>query len=488
MISRRQFLSTTAAAAAVGGCAVNPATRRHTFTAFYSHQDDIRLGKEEHPELLKMFGGTVDNTDLSVYISQIGARLAPHAEIQDYPYMFTVLDTPVVNAVALPGGRVYITRGLLLLAENEAEVAGVLGHELGHVNARHITERISQGHLSRFGLAALELIGGEAASYADLLEAGAGLYLKSFSRKQEYEADSLGVRYMALAGYDPGAMVTFLKRMRAHSIFQADLKGLPPGRVDTFDIMATHPRTVDRVKAAIAEGRRKAVKHPRINQGPYVRKLEGMLFGTSPDEGYVTHGHFVHPTLEFTLEVPPDTETINEPSRVTFLHPTGAFLRMDADENKQNRTLSAYLKEAWMPEARLHSIRHEVINGHPAVMAETEGRIPEGKASVQLAVIRGDGNLVYRFISMTLPQQSSTVALDFNMAIRSFRDLLPKEVEEMQPLKVHVRQARTGETVEKLAKDLPYGDKNSRYFRLINEIPEGAMPPRDKLLKVVRSG
>ncbi|HZD26795.1 MAG TPA: M48 family metalloprotease, partial [Alphaproteobacteria bacterium] len=215
-IGRRQVLQGLAAGgalAALSACTTNPATGRQSYTGFYSLKDDIKLGREEHPKLVKEFGGPYEHGKLNGYVTSVGKRLAAHSEHPELPYSFTILDTPIVNAFALPGGYVHVSRGLLALASNEAELAGVLAHEIGHVNARHTAERLAAAQAAQFGLL-LGSIGAAAAGLpSQVMDVGqtvATLAIQGYSRQQEMEADMLGVRYMSQAGYDPNAMVSFL--------------------------------------------------------------------------------------------------------------------------------------------------------------------------------------------------------------------------------------------------------------------------------------
>ena len=221
LLTRRDF--SVAAAAGFGsfcaGCAVNPATGDQQVMLMSADQER-RIGAEEHPKILKEFGGAYEDPKLSGYIAAIGGRLAAASELPDMRVTITVLNSPIVNAMALPGGYVYVTRGLLALAQNEAEVAGVIGHEIGHVVARHTAARLSRAQVAQFGLIGLAVLGsatGLPAGTGRLASTLASLHLQGFSREQEFEADTLGIRYMSRVGYDPEAMATFLSVVFTYS-------------------------------------------------------------------------------------------------------------------------------------------------------------------------------------------------------------------------------------------------------------------------------
>ncbi|MBE9554509.1 MAG: M48 family metalloprotease, partial [Proteobacteria bacterium] len=278
-LTRRHFcgLSCSALAAGVAGCAVNPATGGRNFM-LVSRSQEKKLGKDAHPKLIKEFGGVYNDPHVTGYAEYLGQKLAAVTETPSDEFTFTVLDSPIVNAFATPGGYVYISRGLMALAESEAELAGVMGHELGHVVARHSWQRMSKATV--------------AGALSGLLGAGqvgqalGGLYLSSFSRDQEMEADRLGVRYISRAGYDPAAMTSFLAKMGANSRLQAQIAGRDPNDVDERDIMSTHPRTKERVQQAMQLAGARGGQGV-IDRDGYLQRIDNMIYGDSPDQGYI---------------------------------------------------------------------------------------------------------------------------------------------------------------------------------------------------------
>ncbi|MBT7526479.1 MAG: M48 family metalloprotease, partial [Rhodospirillales bacterium] len=220
----------------VQGCSTNPATGNKMFSVL-SEKEEISLGQTEHPKLVKSFGGIVPDPALEKYVSSVGQLLARTSELPNLKFTFTLLNSSVVNAFALPGGYVYISRGLLAIANSEAELAGVLAHEIGHITARHTAQRYSQGVFTNLGVNVIGILTGSR-GLAQLVGTGAGLYLRSYSRTHEFEADTLGIRYLKRAGFKPEAMSSFLKSLRAHSKLSAKLKNLAPGKIDEFDILS----------------------------------------------------------------------------------------------------------------------------------------------------------------------------------------------------------------------------------------------------------
>ena len=222
-----------------GGCAVNPATGEKVFTGGISGAQEQAQGRKLHPQILRQFGPALENPALQRYVDSVGQLLARTAERRDLKYTFTVIDSDIANAFAVPGGYIYITSGLLALFDSEAELAAVLGHELGHIAALHYARGRGQAVLAQLGVLAAGILAREAApgSGADRMIGELGgkaafAYLRSFSRENEYESDDLGIRYLARAGYDTGAVARMLGKLRAHGRLEAELAGRSPDGID----------------------------------------------------------------------------------------------------------------------------------------------------------------------------------------------------------------------------------------------------------------
>jgi len=479
-------LAATATAPALCGCvATNPATGRSSFTGFYSADDDVKLGRQEHAKMVKEFGGAYENRRLQGYVDHVGRQLARGAEYKQFTYRFTLLNTPIVNAFALPGGYVYLSRGLLALASNEAEMAGVLAHEIGHVNARHTAERLSRAQMAQFGLFAGALLGLPKQAM-QIGQSVALLSIQSFSREQELEADTLGIRYMSRAGYDPEAMVTFLSSLREHSMLEAKMKGLPPGKVDEFNAMATHPRTAERVRKAMVSARVAGPRNPHVERSRYLAEIDGMMFGDDPSQGVVRGTLYQHPVMRFRFRVPDGFRMVNGKDSIVAEDGKGAAILFDVDPVKSSRDMAGYLRNEWAKGAALQGFQRITVNGMDAatgwIRAQDEKR---GTLVMRAVAIRRDGRSAFRFLFISPAGDTKRLSEPFRRTTYSFRRLSTREAGEIRPLRLLVVRAGPRDSVRALAKTLPYGRYNESWFRLLNDMKPGQRLAPGREVKVV---
>jgi predicted Zn-dependent protease len=494
-LHRRQLLAGLAGGAALAGTAgcvaTNAASGRDSFTGFRSIKDDIAEGRQNHPKILQSFGGAYEDPRLARYVTNIGLGLAKQTEYQQYPYRFTILNTQIVNAFALPGGYVYITRGLLALASSEAELAGVLSHELAHVTARHGAERRTAQQAAQLGLL-LGAIGLRAAGLpSDLMRVGETVALaavKGYSREHEFEADTLGIRYMSRAGYNADAMASFLGSLREHSKVEAQVLGLPAGKVDEFNIMSTHPRTVERVRQAqrlAAQGRVAGHGSGRRGADQYLDKIDGMMFGDDPKQGVVRGQRFIHPVLRFEFAAPPGFRLRNSPSRVQGSHASGAGMVFDMAPSKGARTAGDYLRHVWAAKTRLRDVEGLVIDGRDAATGWFEGRGQSGTVNIRALAIRRDREQFYRFMYVSPTEQAQRWAKPFRTSGQSFHHLSAAAAAGVLAKRLLVVTARPDDNIAALARTLPYGRYNEDWFRVLNDLaPNQGIKARQRL-KVV---
>ena len=446
-----------------------------------SPADEKRIGREHHPRILEQFGGAYDDPALARYVDSIGQFLAAASDAPRVGYTFTVLDTPIVNAFAVPGGYVYVTRGLLALADSEAEVAGVLAHEIAHVTARHGAKRHTKGALASLGLAVLGAAT-DSRAVADLGRVGAHAVLSAYSRKEEHEADEIGVAYLGRAGFDPRAMSSFLAKLKWQSDVEAAVRGGSPR--PALDFFATHPRTRERVERAVAAARRKSVADPITARDVYLSKIDGMVFGDAPEQGFVRGRRFVHPVLGFEFEAPPGFRLLNAERSVTGFGPDEARMYFDLQRIAPGRPLDRYLRDTWAPRARLTYFARFTVNDMDAVTALAGGSDGGG---ARIAAIRFQRDTVARFLFT--PAAAPGTALDgrYRAAAYSFRRLRDGEARSVRPWRIAIHEAGPGDTVKGLVDrrfaagvDAPY-----RTFRLLNGLRRGEPRAGDRVKLIV---
>ncbi|MBI3444583.1 MAG: M48 family metalloprotease [Magnetospirillum sp.] len=473
------------ASTTLSSCQVSPGTGQSNFNVL-SSDDEKKMGAEAHPDILKQFGGAYHDAKVQAYVAGVGQRLAIHTETPGAEFRFTVLNSTIVNAMALPGGYVYVTRGLMALADDEAELAGVIGHEIGHVTGRHTAQRYSQAMAANIATGVLGAVVGAVTGVSgvgDLAQLGAAAYIQGFSRDQESEADQLGIRYMNNSGWNPEYMATFLNKLREESRLEAVLAGRSPDSVDESSMFASHPRTIDRVKDAAA-----AVKFTdhkgAVGRDQYLAQIEGLMVGDDPDEGVIRGRVFSHAGLGIRYEVPPGFRLINGAKAVTAVHTDGSMIRFDMGQEAQS-DMTNYLQSQWAKGTRLASIEALDINGMPAATGVTRLNTNKGAMDARLLAIK-DGKKTYRFLYLTPPGVTGTHAQEMKTSGLSLRHLAESEKSGMKPLRIRIITAKAGDSVEKLAEQMPYEDNKVLRFRVLNGLTNGeAVTPGQKLKMVI---
>ena len=299
----------------VVGCAVNPATGKKELS-FVSRSQEIEMGRQGDREILAEFG-TYDDSTLAALVDRVGRRLAAVSEMPNLDWHFRLLNSPVVNAFALPGGYIYVTRGIVAAVESEAQLAGIIGHEIGHVTARHTAQRVTQGTLAQLGLGIGTILVPGLGRYGQEASTGLALLLLKYGRDDETQADDLGIRYAVKAGYDPReipATYETLKRLGAKSPYAL------PG------YLSTHPDPGDRFDRTTSLAEAAAMADPsarEVGRDEMLAALDEMIYGKDPREGFVENGVFYHPDLAFEVLFPLDWEILNAASAVMATSPDG---------------------------------------------------------------------------------------------------------------------------------------------------------------------
>ncbi len=475
------------AALALAACSVNPATGERNFTAFMSPEDELKVGQEQHPKVIEQFGGVYADPKVTAYVTRVGQELAQVSELPDLKFTFTVLDDDIVNAFALPGGFIYISRGLLGLANDEAELAGVLGHEIGHITGRHSAQRYSQSVLAGIGTVGVSILSSVflgTSAVGDAVGQSAGVYLQGFSREHEFEADTLGVRYLSRTGYDTDAMASFLASLEAYSALEAKVSGLPDP-ASRYNIMSTHPRTGDRVVAATRAANVKPVAKPKDEHRAYLNTIDGITFGDSEREGFVRGRIFVHKPANFLFEVPRGFAMFNGAQQVTARGPDGAAILFSGGRIAHRGSMATYLTRVWAKGAPLAEVETIDINGMEAATGRTRMRSQSGSLDARLVAIRHDPKTIYRFIFLTPPAQTRRLDADMHPPAKSFRKLPAADRARYDEWKIEMRLVRRGDTVASLSRGMPMPGPKEEWFRVLNGMSPGAEPTPGQVVKVV---
>lgn len=484
--SRRHFLTGAACGcgAVLTGCvSTNKATGDTSFTGFYSLEDDIKLGRQQHPILMKQFGGEYENIRIQNYVTSIGNKAAAFAEYE-FPYKFTVVNSPIVNAFALPGGYVYVSRGLLALASTEAELAGVISHEIGHVTARHTAERLSQAQLAQLGVGLVGILTGSSAA-ANVAGQGAGIFIQQFSQSQELEADTLGIRYMSKAGYSPDAMTDFLSALRENARFEAERAGQNPNKVDEYNMLATHPRTIERVRQAERLAAVSRPQNPYVGRDAFLDQINGILYGDDPSQGFVDGRDFIHPELRFRFTVPEDFVIRNSQRNVAASHPDGAQIIFDMGKAARGVSMAEYMQYEWARKQRLNGLEPITVNGAAAATATTVGQSGNTKLNLRLVAIRGERDQVFRFIFATVQNKTQQFQTALQRTTYSFQRISTADAAQIKPRRLIIVPIHRGDTIATLSRSMPFGKFNEKAFRLLNDLgPNDALPSKG-VVKVV---
>jgi len=470
----------------LSGCTTNPATGESSFTGGFGKAEEINVGRREHPRILRAFGGEYGTPGLRRYVDSVGQLLARTVERRDLKYTFSIVNSDIVNAFAMPGGYIYVSRGLLALASNEAELASVLAHELGHVNALHHGRRQGDNLLANLLVTGLGIAAGRGAAQLGGLVAGG--VLRSYSREHEHEADQLGIRYMKRVGYDPAAAVEFLRKMRDESRFQAKRLGRSPDKVDEFNYLATHPAPKDRVARAARLAAAARVANPMLAAGIYLNRIDGMLYGDDPAQGFIRGRVFAHPRLRFRFEVPPGFRLFNSPKAVIARGPNEALIRFDHAAKPADGPMRYYLTDIWGRRAGVGKVETLRINGLEAATGITRGRVGGKSRDLRLLAIRKDLQTIYRFVFISRPRDTAGLALAFRRTSHSFRLMGEAEAGALRPLKLGVRRAGADDSAATLAARMATGpDLALDLFRILNGLRGGRdIRPGQRVKMVVR--
>ena len=404
-------------------------------------------------------------------------KLVAASERPDLKYQVTILNSPAVNAFALPTGQLYVTRGLIALANDNSELASVLAHEMAHVIAKHAAIREDQARQAALvNRVATDLLSDP--QLGALALAKSKITLANFSRAQEFEADGIGVGISARAGFDPYGAERFLTSMGHNSHLRAQRSSIDPRAPD---FLSSHPATPERITNAVSNARQfTAPGAGSRERSEYLGALEGLVYGEDPSEGFVRGRRFLHPKLGFTFTAP-DGFTLDNTARAVFGVKDGGAqaLRLDVVRVPAEQALTEYLVSGWIENIEQKSIEEFTVSGFPAATATAKGDL----WTFRLYVLRF-GSEVYRII-FAAKNRTEAVDRSFRDSINSFRRMTVAEMQSARPLRITLLEVRRGDTVERLARRMAVADRHVERFRVLNGLgAQDKIKPGD-VVKVV---
>lgn len=467
-------------ALALTHCAHNPVSGDKDFVLM-SEQQEVQMGAQAHQDVLKEYAA-LEHPELQAYVNEVGQRLARQSHRPALDWHFTVIDSPDVNAFALPGGYVYITRGIMAYLNSEAELAGVIGHEIGHVTARHGVRQQSAATAVGVGaiLGSILIPGMNNQAGASLLQTLAQAWTSGYGREHELESDRLGAEYLARTGYNPQAMIDVIGALKNQERFAAERakrEGRQPRTYHgTFD---THPSNDVRLQQVVAEANKYTVVQPREGRKDFLQKMAGVYFGDSPDQGVIRNNALLHEKLGLVIQFPPGWQVQNRPSRVTALSPKADALLELQQGPKNDRPLETLQKGIKLDAgARYDS---GTLSGYPAGFA---AGAQQGKPVVVAAVVFNGTQYLIAGMTKDKPVYDRERAT-LRQAINSFHAITPAERRAARPHVLQLLTVQPGMTMASLARQSPLGADAESQLRLINGLYPSGEPKPGQLLKVV---
>jgi predicted Zn-dependent protease len=465
-MASKTLLALTASLFAIG-CATSSEAQQSKGARAIS-QGSSSAAAKQHPQIVEQFGGE-ESGARGAYVQSVGAKVTARTNIQGGANAFriTTLNSPVMNAFAVPGGYLYITRQLLGLMNDEAELASVLGHEAGHIAARHSRERQRAGLLSQILAVGAAVVTGSGQLGQLAGQVSQGLFL-SYSRNQEFEADDLGVRYIAAAGYDPTASATFLASLGAATSLESRAAGRNDER-STPSWARTHPLSEDRVRRATQKAQASgAVGRGTRNKDAFLAQVNGMMVDDDPKQGVIEGRTFLHPDLRLRFEVPNGYGMQNGARAVSIVGQQGQAM---FSTGPFNGDLGAYIAQAFRSvageQARVDysQPRSTTINGIPAAYSTARVATQQGQVDLTVFAYRFDANSAYHF-AMVTPAGSGLGP--FSSMVQSIGRLSATEAAAIRPRVINVVTVNRGDTVQTLSNRMAYNDLKVERFRVLN--------------------
>ncbi len=452
----------------LASCSVNPVTGKQDFVLI-SENEEIAIGKRYHQQILKQ-SPPYRNPELQTYVQKIGDSLANRSHRPNLFYRFTILDSPDINAFALPGGYIYINRGLMAYLSSEEELAAVLGHEIGHVTARHSVKQYSQSQLFAILSTAIEINQGTTAG--NLANLASDALLSGYGREMELEADNLGAQYIYQDGYSPEGMFEVLSVLKDQEIYSKEMakkRGQEPASY--HGVFASHPSNDKRLKEILAQVENSYPKGPSRTTDNYLNKIEGMVYGDSQESGVRRGNEFFHSELDLYFLSHKDWEIINNPQSLIFTSPQGeASLQVIVDDLNFRESPKSFMDRLSSNHYQGEGLKINGFDGYTALSKKT-GNV------TRLAIIFKQKK-VYTFIGYVKRGTDSFKEFDksFLEIIGSFNKLDERGKQLSEPLKIKEYLVKKGDTYKSLALESAIPSNAEQQLRLLNgDYPDNSL-------------
>lgn len=444
-------------------CAKNPVTGKRQ-VVLMSEEQEIAMGKEADPQIIAQFG-LYDDGDLQTFISQKGKEMGAISHRPALNYEFKIVDSEVPNAFAVPGGYVYFTRGIMGYFNNEAEFAGVLGHEIGHVAARHGVEQQRNAILGQLGIIAGIIIAPDLARFAEAASTGLQLLFLKFSRDAERESDKLGVEYSSKIGYDAREM--------AHFFTTLERKSAGTESAELPEFLSTHPNPGDRsttVANLAAEWRQKLnLTNPKVNRDTYLRRIEGLVYGEDPRQGYLENNVFYHPVLKFQFPTPANWSYQNTPQKVQLAPKDGRalmFLTLAPGKTLQEAA-SAILQQYRL---QVVDSRNVTVNGLPAIALVADQQPQQQGQPVlrTLSYIIQQGQYIYHMLGVSTQSDFNIYSQYFSNSMQGFRELTDIAKLNKRPERIRIKTVTGNQTLAQAFRSYNVPERRNEEFAILN--------------------
>jgi predicted Zn-dependent protease len=449
---------------------------------------DKAAGAKAHSQILAEFGGAMSGSTAD-YVARVGKSVALQSGLSNAGEDFTItlLNSPVNNAFAIPGGYVYITRGLVALMNSEAELAAVLGHEIGHVAARHSAKREQAANRNTiFGVLGQVLGAAVGGSFGGLIgqsaQYGTQMLTLSYSRKQETEADGLGLQYLRGAGFDPRALSTMLASLANQTALDARIMGStnrPP------EWASTHPDPGSRVRAALS--RAGNVNAGITRRDAFLSRIDGLTYGDDPRQGVVEGASFVHPGYRLAFEAPRGFRLTNGSDAVTI---SGRAGQAQMSSERYGGNLDSYVRQVFATltgntaQIPWESIERTMVNGLPAAFANARVNTSSGQVDVVVFAYEFSSSQAFHFVTLTAPGDAHV----FSPMFDSMRRISSQEAASVRPRRIQVYTVRAGDTLNGLARKMAYPDYQLERFLVLNGLAGDSDPAPGQKVKLVVGG